>query len=49
MAVPKLTGCLIGRRMTHSLGPRYALLRPEFWNVPPDLRDTVQNILVTLA
>lgn len=32
------------------LGPRYALLRPEFWDVPPRVvRDTVQNILVTLG
>ncbi len=32
------------------LGPRYALLRPEFWSVPRrTVRDAVQNILVTLG
>lgn len=32
------------------LGPQYALLRPEFWDVPPrTVRDTVQNVLVTLG
>lgn len=32
------------------LGPEYALLRPEFWDVPPrTVRETVQNVLVTLG
>lgn len=32
------------------LGPQYALLRPEFWDVAlRTVRDTVQNILVTLG
>lgn len=30
------------------LGPRYAILRPEFWDTPlPPPRDTVRNVLVT--
>lgn len=32
------------------LGPQYALLRPEFWDMPPrTVRNTVQNVLVTMG
>lgn len=32
------------------LGPKYALLRPGFWEVPPrTVRRTVENVLVTLG
>jgi len=32
------------------LGPRYALLRQEFWDVrPPAVKDEVQNVLVTMG